>query len=171
MSIEEDKQLLLYHAAVAVLRPVNIPAVKEIIKRLIDAGIYHDTFIDVEYPKSDTTQDFIPALTNALSSLGLSAPVTTEEATRIIIRKHLTDIVEHKITPFDGLDHIVYTENLDLVGSAKKYVGDYYHIEQFVGDYWGYRDAIDVEHTITSEQLAEAESIISARAIEWLKSN
>lgn len=136
----------------------------------MDAGIYHDTFIDVEYTKYETTYDFMPALTSALASLGIVAPITREEATKAIIRKHLSDIAEHRTAPFEGLGCIIGSERLDL-GPVKKCVGDYYNIEHFIGAYWEYDDFLGRGERFTPEELAAEEGHIVSMAIDWLKNN
>ncbi len=74
MNINEIKKELEYQASLACFGDLDIKRVQKLFDLLMNHGIYHEEFIEIEYPRSIELRDFLPHFEAALKKIDITIP-------------------------------------------------------------------------------------------------
>ena len=161
---------------------LNVKEIQATFSNLMNSNEYNDTFLDVLYPTSEHSEDFLPQLKKALESLAIEIPQNYQEAVYGILRYHLSRIVEGTTKPITGMLEISFvlgyndgegpttdTQNFqdnDLITEE---------IIQLIDDCWYNRSEFDViepfihYRNVVGDLIPEMEADIMEGAKRWLE--
>lgn len=173
-NINDIKNELKYHAAMIYFKPINTTEIKNIFDELMNQSIFFDEFIDIIYPKSDYTEEFILAFNVALKRLGITVPNNRDEAVLILLKYYITKIALSEMDPIEILEKIMRTIdfNTDIHFESNEYLGDYYGVHSLLGLYYEYGDILDnwslKDKTIESRLIKLKKELMNLAA-RWVK--
>jgi len=107
-TLDDVKEELYYQACYAMVChdfPIDCPFIQALFDRLMEHGIYSDTFIDILYPDNHTSNTS-ELLLQALESIGYPMPDDKQQAINYMIQYHLQRIVEKKACIYDEIGEL-----------------------------------------------------------------
>ena len=111
-------------------KTLNINEIQGIFNKMMESGVYHDEFIDILYPTSAISEDFMGPLKVVLEKLAIEIPKNYQDAVYRILRYHLFHIVEGTSDPVEGM--LAISADLDWYDDMDA-PGEHYYI-------WDYQD-------------------------------
>lgn len=173
------KSELEYYAALMQFDGLNaehVQAIQRIIDSIMSEGIFYDEFLEILHPRSNLTEDFMPAFKESLKNLNCHIPEDREQALWLVLKHHISHLVSGAVDPLDEVKQIIdvydvyghylsHSKSKEVAGDSHGYMGGSHGIEHLIGLYWAYDDMMEYEE----EAIAELKKEIVQSAQQWLE--